>query len=132
MASRLKAKTGRRAEKGGIDRTIARRWVDLYRQAGQAPGGRLCLNPEDEPEFQSWIYANDPSLLLLMLENFADHGTFELVGKLSDSIRLLVMRHEYRDERNAGNTHEKTAIKLGNKYGLSSRQIERKVRTDKT
>ena len=76
MAGTLKTKTGRRAPEGGVDRTMAREWVDLYRQAQQAPGGRLCLNPDDDPDFQTWIDATDPDPLLTMLEDFAEHGTF--------------------------------------------------------
>lgn len=131
VAGSLKAKTGRRAKEGGIDRTMARQWVDLYHQAKQAPGGRLCLNPDDDLEIQSWIDASDPTPLLSMLENFAAHGTFELVGDLFDSIRLLPMRHAYHQARSAGETHESTVNKLADEYGLSPRQIERKVHTDK-
>lgn len=132
MAGRLRAKSGRRAQENGIDRTTAREWVDLYRQAEKVPGGRLCLNPDDEPENQTWIDATDPGPLLSMLENFAEHGTFEQVGKMFDSIRLLPMRHTYREARRAGGTYESTVQKLADEYGLSTRQIARKVGTDKT
>ena len=110
---------------------MAREWVDLYRQAQQAPGGRLCLNPDDEPENQAWIDATDPGPLLSMLERFAEHGTFEQTGELFDSIRLLPMRHEYREARQARETHESIVQKLADEYGLTPRTIERKVRTDK-
>lgn len=130
MASKLKTKTGRRAPHGGIDRTMAREWVDLYRKAQQAPGGSLCLNPDDEPEIQTWINGNDPEHLLSLLENFADHGTFELVGELFDSIRLLPMRDAYRKARGSGQTHESTVTKLAVEYSLDRRTIERKVRND--
>lgn len=111
---------------------MARKWVDVYRQAQQAPGGRFCLNPDDEPEIQTWIDATDPGPLLSMLEHFAEHGTFEQTGELFDSIRLLPMRHEYREARQAGETYESTVEKLAEKYRLSPRQIARKVSTDKT
>lgn len=132
MAGRLKIKTGRRAPVDGVDRTTAREWVDLYRQAEQVPGGRLCLNPEDHPDEQTWIDATDPGPLLSMLEHFAQHGTFEHVGELFDSIRLLPMRMAYREARQARETHESTVQKLADEYGLTTRTIERKVRADKT
>ena len=106
---------------------MARQWVDLYRQAEQSPGGRYCLNPDDEPEIQAWIDATDPIPLLALLENFSEHGTFEHVGELFDSIRLLILRHEFREERRAGETYESTVKKLADKYKLEARTIERKV-----
>lgn len=130
MVSQLKVKTGRRAPIGGLDRTLASEWVDLYRRAQQAPGGRLCLNPDDEPENHTWIDGNDPELLLSLLKSFAEHGTFEQVGELFDSIRLLPMRDAYRKARSAGQTHESTVKKLADEYCLDPRTIERKVRTD--
>lgn len=130
MASRLKVKPGRRANDG--ERQIARDWVELYRQAQQAPTSMLCLNPDDEPDIQTWIDASDPRPLLSLLENFAEHGTFEQVGKLFDSIRLLPLRHAYREGRRLGETHEVLVNKLADEYGLDPRTIERKLRTDKT
>ncbi len=132
MVGRLKTKTGRRAEPGAIDRTTARVWVDLYRQAMEAPGGRVCLNPEDEPETQTWIDSADPAPLLSLLKNYAEEGTFEHVGKTYDAIRLLPMRHAYREMRKAGQTHQFAVEELAEEYGLSTRQIERKVSTDKS
>lgn len=110
---------------------MAREWVDLYRQAEKAPGGKLCLNPDDEPGLQTWIDATDPEPLLSMLENFVEHGTFEQVGEMFDSIRLFPLRHEYREARRAGKKHESIVQKLAEEYGLSTRTIERIVRTDK-
>jgi hypothetical protein len=130
VAGRLKAKTGRRANDD--ERQAARKWVELYRQAQQAPSNRLCLNPDDEPDIQTWIDATDPDPLLSILENFAEHGTFEQVGELFNSIRLLPMRHAYREGRRAGETHESMVQKLADEYGLSSRTIERKVSADKS
>jgi hypothetical protein len=129
MAQIGKPKTGRRASMN--DRMQAQQWGELYRKAQKAPGGMLCLNPEDDPDLQTWLDGNDPEHLLQMLEHFARHGTFELVGLVHDSIRLLPLRVEYREMRAAGSTHEATVLKLAEKYALSTRTIERKVRTAK-
>jgi hypothetical protein len=133
MAGKLKVKSGRRAAVDGPDRKTALEWVDLYRRAQSAPGGQLCLNSDDELEDQVWIDGNDPEHLLRLLENFAMHGIFEQVGELTDSIRLLLLRHAYRESRRSGKTHTKTVEELAEIYHLSERTIERYVRvTDKT
>jgi hypothetical protein len=91
----------------------------------------LCVNPEDEPESQTWLDGNDPGPLLSVLTNFAEHGTFAQVGDIYDSIRLLPLRHAYRLGRQAGKTHESVVQDLAIVFRLSTRTIERKVRTDK-
>lgn len=132
MAGRLKAKTGRRAKVDMPDRETAREWVDLYRRAQSASDGQVCLNLDAEREEQVWVDGNDPEHLLRLLENFAAHGTFEPVGKLIDSIRLLPLRQDYLEARRSGKTHQKAVEKLGDVYHLSPRTIERYVRvTDK-
>lgn len=129
MAQIGKPNTGRLASKE--EREHAWQWVELYRKAQQSPGGRLCLNPEDHPDEQTWIDGNDPEHLLRMLENFALHGTFEHVGPVYESIRLLPLRHAYHRARESGDTHEATIERLADEYKRSTRTIERKVRTDK-
>ena len=109
---------------------MAREWVNLYRQAKQAPGGRLCLNPDDEPEIQTWIDATDPGPLLAMMENFAEHGTFEQVGKMFDSIRLFGLRHEFKEMRK-NMTYEEASFELAEKYGVDPRTIQNWVATEK-
>lgn len=97
-----KTKTGRRC--GKDERARARELVELYRAAQAAPGGRLCLNPDDEPEIQTWIDGSDPELLLRYLADFAEHGTFAWVDTIgvyelltrSDARRRLA---EVRQER---------------------------------
>ncbi len=121
-------KTGRRANEN--ERKHAREWVSFYRMAQAEPGGRLCLNPEDPPDEQTWIDGNDPEYLLRMLEDFSEHGTFEPVGVLATSIQLLPLRMEYKRARASGKTHEKAVQALADCYNLSTRTIERKLRTD--
>lgn len=130
MAAKLKVKSGRRAAVDGPDRKTALEWVDLYRRAQSAPDGQLCLNSDDELEAQVWIDGNDPEHLLRLLENFAMYGTFEQVGELMDSIRLLPLRHAYREARRSGKTHTKTVEELEERYHLSARTIERYVRVN--
>lgn len=76
MATSRKPKTGRRAQRDSLDVQEARTWAASYREAQSAPGGRLCLNPKDRPEEQTWLDGNDPEPLIRMLEHFAKYGTF--------------------------------------------------------
>ena len=60
-----KIKTGRLAS--AEDRARVQELVTMYRQAQQSPDGRYCVNPDDEPENQSFICKDDPEHLLYML-----------------------------------------------------------------
>lgn len=128
MTSR-KPKSGRRA-KG--DKDIAAKWAGIYRQAQQQPDGLLCLNPLDDMEDQTWLDGNSPELLIRMLEDFAEHGTFEQVGDLYDSIRLLPLRMEFRKRRQAGESYQKAIADMAEKEHVSDRTMERWLRTDKS
>ncbi len=130
MASISKPKIIRRANP--IDREKARDFVALFRKAQKEPDGRICLNPDDEPEIQTWLDVRNPEPLLLMLEDFAEHGTFQAVGPLYESIRLLPLRHAYRSAREGGQSHQDAVATLAEIYHLSTRTIERMVRTDKS
>jgi hypothetical protein len=121
-----KRKTGRRANAN--DREIAKKWVDLYRKAQQLSDGRICLNPEDAPEDQAWLDGNDPELLLRMLEQFAEHGTFELVGGLFEGIRTLALREEYKALRATGRNYKEAMAVLADEHHADPRTIERKLR----
>jgi hypothetical protein len=118
-------KTGRRANED--EREHARVWVDIYRQAQDQPGGTLCLNPDAPSEEQTWIDGNDPEHLLRMLKAFAEHGTFEFVGELADSVRLLPLRMEYKKAIISGTTRAQAIVELAEKYHRSTRAIERYV-----
>ena len=126
MAALRKPKPGRRASFD--ERRIASEWVNLYRAAQSAPDGRLCLNPDDEAEAQTWIDGNDPEHLLRMLEEFSRHGTFENVGDTADSIRLLPLRCDYRRARETGQSHQDAVEELAEKHHVSTRTIERYLR----
>jgi hypothetical protein len=97
-------KTGRRAQRDSLDVQQARSWAAIYRDAQRAPGGMLCLNPDDQPEEQTWLDGNSPEYLISMLEHFAKYGTFvwqDEIG-LNDFInREHAMRRlaEVRQER---------------------------------
>jgi hypothetical protein len=122
-------KTGRRASE--LDRKLARYWVNEYRQAQALPGGRRCVNPEDDEEARSWLDGNCPELLLDLLEHFAEEGTFADVGEFKDGTDRMLLRASYRTLREAGLTHEGSINKLADEYHYSTRTIERKLATDK-
>ncbi len=128
--ARLKPKTGRRASLS--ERQEAQFWVDLYREAQAQPEGRLCLNPEDEPEIQTWIDGNDPKHLLHLLDEFAKNGTFRMVGETYEAIALLLPRMKFKRLRAAGSSYENAVTTLSNEYNVSPRTMERWLRTDKT
>lgn len=128
--ARLKPKTGRRA--GLSERQKAQFWVDLYREAQAQPEGRLCVNPEDEPEIQAWVDGNDPKYLLSVLDDFARNGTFELVGDTYDAIARLPMRMRFRKLRAAGSTYDAAVFTLSEEYNVSTRTMESWLRTEKT
>jgi hypothetical protein len=128
MAGR-KPKTGRRA--GENDRQIARKWAELYRKAQDQPGGRLCLNPEDDPSEQTWLDGHDPKDLLWLLESFAAHGTFDLVGKTFESIRMLPLRMRFKKLREEGATYEAAISDLAAETHVSTRTMERWLQNDK-
>ena len=129
MTSR-KPKSGRRS--GNSDKEIASEWVGLYRQAQQQPNGLLCLNPSDGREEQTWLDGNCPEHLIRMLEDFAKHGTFEYVGELHDSIRTLPLRMEFKNRRKGGDTYENVIADMAEKEHVSTRTLERWLRTDKS
>ena len=129
MTSR-KPKTGRRSGDG--DKEIAAKWVALYRQAQQQPNGLLCLNPDDDGEEQTWLDGNCPDQLIHMLEHFAEHGTFEHVGGVYDSIRKLPLRMKFKNRRKSGESYEEVIADMAEKEHVSTRTMERWLRTDKS
>ncbi len=123
--SLLKDKPGRRA--GPVDRQIAADWLGLYRKAQAQPGGRLCLNPDDDPAEQTWLNGNDPEQLLLMLEQFSEHGTFAFVSDHDVSIQEMLIRMSFKEMRGNGTTSGEAIEKLASEYSASVKTIERVV-----
>jgi hypothetical protein len=116
----LKPKTARRAS--ADERKRLAHWVSMYRQAQAAPDRRYCVNPQDEPENQYFIHADDPEPLLLLLEDFVRHGTFALVD---DPARAMVMRREFTELRAQGITREKALAVLGEKHHCDPSTVKR-------
>jgi hypothetical protein len=56
-------------------RDEAAKWAKLYRNA-QAAGGRLVVNPDDDPEDHLRFDGTDPEFLIRLLEDFAATGRF--------------------------------------------------------
>lgn len=75
-----KVKTGRRASTD--ERAMARWIVDLYRQA-DANGGSWVVNPEDDREEHTTVHV-DAEWLLGWLEDFAENGTFAVLGNFQE------------------------------------------------
>lgn len=57
-------------------RDEAEKWVKLYR-AAQAAGGRIVLNPDDDPEDHVWFDGTNPEMLIGLLEDFVRTGKFD-------------------------------------------------------
>lgn len=130
MTSFRAPNTGRRADED--EREIARQWLNLYLSAQATASGELCLNPEDPLVEQTWINGNDPMPLLSLLKNFSENGTFKNVGEKFDSIRLLVLRSEYKKMRASRKTYESTTNELADTYHTSLSTIQRLVRNVKS
>ena len=111
--------------------------MNLYRAAQSEQKGRLCLNPEDPFEEQTWIDGNNPEHLLDLLENFAQHGTMamidamgiqEFVLRIEANTRLKELRAEYAQIRR--NLNGEKAVwtpmqRLAREFGKSQRAMER-------
>ena len=123
----------RHAPKGHPDRETAREIADFYRRAMAAPGGiyrhhekGVCL------EIQA-----DPELLLRMLENFAQHGTFFPKALVEKEIDKEQLRQEFEKEVRLGATQDEALELISDDYktrgkGYSRSSIERKIGKRKT
>lgn len=117
----------RRADKA--DRERALQWAGLYRLAQKSPEGRYCVNPESCFEEQAFIYADDVSFLVSLLENFSKHGTFATIDDMG--IDGLIMRQKLEALR-IGETRLNAVADLSIEYGVSESTISRRVKTVKT
>ena len=119
-----KNKTGRRADDSY--RQQAAHWVEIYRLAESSPNREYCVNPEDEPELQVFVHADDPSHLLRVLESFVREGTFEFIDTFG--IKEMLMRHELKSIRASGKSYEVAVEELAERHHCSVSTIERAVR----
>lgn len=127
--AKLRKPTGRRLREDSPDRQIAGEWVELYKRARNEPDGWVCVNPEDPAEEWQWLDGNDPRMLISLLEDFHENGTFQSValvgssakGKLPNQrgfISLIPIRHEARAWQ-----QEQTAPKSERKDQRDKRQL---------
>jgi hypothetical protein len=116
-------KTGRRASPE--ERAYAQELIDHYRLAEESPDGRHCLNPESPPEEQEFFYANAEELLVV-LEGFARHGTFECMEAIE--FEILDIHFAVKNLRDNGLTREEAVASVAEKYHKSCRQIERELK----
>lgn len=116
-----KPKTGRRASPE--ERAMAASLAKMYRVAASSPGGWYYLNPDDEPEFRIVIDINNIDPLLEALENFAYHGTFELMSGMEP----LLTRLRMSELRSQGMTYEAAITQLAETLHMSPSTIARRV-----
>ena len=118
-----KSKTGRRASTD--ERAIAGKWVEKYREAQSAPDGRVCLNPDDEHEIQTFIDATDASILIDLLDSFSKHGTFASIDDYG--VERMRLRSEFNALRADGCTYEEAVGILADRHNCDPRTISRKI-----
>lgn len=117
-----KPKTGRLIN--DAERAEAASWVSEYRKAQQAPNQRICLNPKDAPEEQSFLDYNDPEPLLHLLENIASQGTMIDVN-MTVMVNNLIANTAVIALRKQGKTRMGAIQIVSAEQGVSVRTIER-------
>lgn len=125
MAS--KPNKGRSAN--AADREYARVLVKWYRLAEQSEDQRHCINPSAPYEERTFIYADDPELLLLALECFAASGKFTAKDTLG--IEGFALRSEIAQLRKSGNASHGGAVQaIADRRNLDKRKVERLIRVN--
>lgn len=117
-----KPKTGRLINDD--ERAIAASWVSEYRKAQQAPNHRICLNPKNAPEEQSFLDYNDPEPLLHLLETIASQGTMVNVT-MAVMVNNLIANMAVKALRQQGKTRMAAIEIVAAAQGVSVRTIER-------
>lgn len=118
-----KSKTGRRASTD--ERAIAGKWVEKYREAQSTPDGRVCLNPDDEHESQTFIDATDTSILVGLLDSFSKHGTFASIDDYG--FERMLLRSQFNALRADACTYEEAVGILADRHNCDPRTISRKI-----
>lgn len=127
-------KTGRRVVADSPDRETARTWAALYRQAMESPDRRALIGNEDTGESSDYLYADDPGMLVALLENFAKYGTFKMSYPGIDFDGMAI-RGSYEDllREQIENPKIKKSVEfmlgqLADKYSLSVSTIKSHVK----
>lgn len=120
-----KTKTGRLINDN--NRAIAVSWISEYRKAQQAPNQRICLNPKDALEEQSFLDYNDPEPLLHLLETIANQGTMIDV-KMAVMVNDMIANEAVKTWRKQGKTRMEAIEIVSAGQGVSVRTIERIIR----
>ncbi len=123
----------RTAPIGHPDREVAGLWAEMYREAMAQPDGVLDLGCDEEGFSLGQVDAKNPEMLIQLLENFEEHGTFKNPRK--DGLKMferMMLRQEFRSLLNKGLTKEDAIGLLSEKYsmrgrGYSESNIERKL-----
>lgn len=120
-------KTGRLADQD--ERDIVAELVKLYRQAQASPDGRVCVNPEDDPEEQTNIYADDVDYLLYVLEGFVQTGTFKNTDR--HGFADMFLRGDLDRLKKTGMGYTEAVNALAERHHCSPRTIERRLNPTK-
>ncbi len=118
---KTKNKTGRRASLD--ERQLAQEWVDIYREAQSQPDQRICLNPGEDKKHHEFLSFTDPTPLILALEGFARHGTFEFVDEIG--IAQLLVINEYKSLIARGKKPKDAVEELVDRHSKDTRTIQR-------
>lgn len=117
-------KAGRRAEED--QRNIAREWVQIYEAAAAAPDKSICLNPEDEPDEQTWVGVDQVTRALVhLLKTFAENGNFIDNDTPQQLVYPWLLRWELRKLRDEGNNYLDAKEELAKRHGVSTRTLDR-------
>lgn len=117
---RDRRKTGRRASLE--ERHLAQNIVDNYRRA-LSNGGSFVVNP-DAPRDEQTTYHADEEALLWRLEEFAKHGTFEIVNVRFEPLFMNAQRRKLKEKRTKG----EIAQAVADEEGVSLRTAYRRLK----
>jgi hypothetical protein len=104
-------------------------WASLYRSAQQSPAKSVCVNPEDDPEEHTYLHANNIDFLLILLERFAETGTFQDTDH--DKVGLTLLRWTFNRLRESMSYSDALAT-LAQQHSCAERTIERRLSPDKS
>lgn len=101
----------------------------LCRAALDSPTGSVCVNPDDEVDVQSYLYAeNVADFAVRALEMFSKHGRhfhYDL------DVDRMGARDDVKALREKGETFEAAVENVAAKLGVSDRTLSRMIATDK-
>lgn len=114
---------GRRASSEAQD--AAKMLVDTYAQALHSIPDGHCLNPEEHPEDQIFISAEQAAVAVVAaLEHFVETGFWV---ETIVSLERFLIREDYKSIRNKTKTTKEALLTLAKSHRRSQRDLERQV-----